>query len=252
MPFYTSWLQEVAVLCGSTTTSALFLTEVPFAINYAELRLIRDLDLVGMITTDFSQVTTPNLRTVNNPILPTTGFSSGFVVVNGVNLITPAGQTNPESGKRNPLTKSSSDFLDFAWPSAAGSQLPTLWAIPRFNPGANITQILLGPWPDLGYTVEYIGTQRPIPLSASNQDTFISSFLPDIFTAATMIHFAGAQKNFGAQADNPQMAQSWEAQYEKLLAGADAEQLRVRYMGTSILPIPGTAKQPSSPGAAKQ
>src|SRR5260370_1371489 len=218
MPFYTSWLQEVALLCGTTVTNPNFLSETTFAISYAELRLIRDLDLIGFITTDFTQATTPNLRTVNIPALPTTGFFTSFIVVNGVNIITPAGQTNPELGKRNQLVKVTSDFLDLMWPSSTGAQLPTLWAIPRYNPSAAINQILLGPWPDQGYTVEYIGTQRPIPLSPTTQDTFISAFLPDIFTIATMIHFTAYMKNWSAQGDDPAMALSYEHQYGKLFS----------------------------------
>jgi len=252
MAYYPTWLQETALLCGTVSTNPNFLIEAPFAIQYAELRLIRDLDLSNLISTDFSQVTTPNLRTVPIPTLPISGFFTGLTIVNAVNIITPAGQTNPELGKRNPLERVSSDYLDFMWPSSAGAQLPTLWSTPRFSGNLNQTQILLGPWPDQAYTVEYVGEARPLPLSQVNQDTFISSFLPDIFLIATMIHLTAYKQNWGAQADDPRMAISYEQQYQKLLSGCDAEELRRRYTGTSVLPIPGTAKQPASPGAAKQ
>jgi len=47
------------------------------------------------------------------------------------------------------------------------------------------------------------------------------------------------------------MSVSWEGVYTKALASADAEELRKRYAGTSMAPIPGTNKQPAAAGAAR-
>lgn len=251
MPYYTSWLAETAGLSGTTQTNTNFLLEAPHAINYAEQRIIRDVDLSALVTVDFSQVTSPNVRTVPVPTTPLAGYSGGFTVINEVNLITPAGQTNPELGKRNPLEKTSIEVLDFIWPSSVGAQLPTRWAIPRFSVNLNQNTILLGAWPDAAYTVEYVGLAYPLPLSQSNQDTYISSFLTNLFLIATMIHFSAFKHNFGAQADNPAMAMSWEEQYKLVLSSVDAEEMRRRWMGTSVLPPAGSAKQAITPGAAR-
>lgn len=236
---YSTWLSALANLAGTTTTNPYFLIEVPNAVDYAEQRLYRDLDLISTITSDFSQTTIALNR---NIVVP-----AAFVVVNAINLITPAGaQPDAVGSKRNQLVRVSEDFLDFSWPDATGAGLPNIYAI------RNQTQFLLGPFPNLGYVVEYVGTQRPAPLSVANPTTFLTTNLPDLFLTASMIHVAGYQKNFGAQADDPRSSMSWETQYKAELASADAEELRKRYMGTTLAPPPGTAKMPVSPGAAKQ
>ena len=73
-------------------------------------------------------------------------------------------------------------------------------------------------------TVEVIGRIRPTALSAGNPTTYISQTYPDLLIAASMIFVSGYQKNYGAQQDNPQQAQSWENQYKMLLASAQSEE----------------------------
>jgi len=231
---YTQWLAETANLLGTLTTNANFLIEAPNAIDYAEQRIFRDVDLLTTVTTDATQSTVANSRNVSIP--------AAFFVVNSVNLITPAGSA-PDSGKRNPLTKVSEDFLDLMWPSSAGAALPTLYAL------RNQQQLIVGPWADTNYTVEYVGTQRPTPLSQANPTTFLTTNIPDLFLAATMIHLTGYQKNFGAQADDPRSAVSWETQYMKLLDGAKGEELRKRYRGTTII-LPSGVQAAAPPPAA--
>jgi hypothetical protein len=56
-----------------------------------------------------------------------------------------------------------------------------------------------------------------------------------------MIFITGYQRDFGAQSDNPQQAQSWEAQYNNLVKGAMLESLRQKFSGpgwTSLSAIP--------------
>jgi hypothetical protein len=104
--------------------------------------------------------------------------------------------------------------------------------------------IILGPWPDANYQVEVIGTIRPTPLSATNTTTFLTTYLPDLFLAASMIFASGYQRDFGSQADNPQQSASWEMQYEKLFASANAEELRKKFSG---LGWTSYSNMPSSP-----
>lgn len=105
------------------------------------------------------------------------------------------------------------------------------------------SEIIVGPWPDAGYIVEVIGTQRPTPLSATNTTTFLSTNLPDLFIAASMVFASGYQKNFGAQADDPKMGASWENQYQLLKASANVEEFRKKLQATgwsSQMPSPLT------------
>jgi hypothetical protein len=232
---YTTWLSEVATLASTNINNVNFLIEVPNAIDYAEQRMFRDLDLVTTISRDSSQSTVASNRNVTVP--------GAFIVLNAVNIITPAGVA-PDSGKRNPLTRTSEAFLDFCFPDNSIVGVPTLYDIIGGPNVANPYALLLGAWPDNAYKVEMVGTQRPAALSNSNQTTYLSTFLPDMFLVATMIHIAGYQKNFGAQADDPRSAVSWEMQYKTLLESANKEELRKRYQGTVMQPPPGMSAPP--------
>lgn len=231
---YSQFQTEVANLAGTLVTNPAFVTELPSAIDYAEQRLYRDLDLLATIVTDASQSCVPSNRNVTAP--------AAFFVINGVNIITPAGSP-PANGKRNQLIKASQDVIDLIFPDASNVGVPYRYA--------QSTQwlIALGPWPDSNYTVEFVGTQRPAPLSASNPTTFLSIYLPDLMLVAAMIHMSAYQKNWSALGDDPQSGQTWETQYGKLLSSADAEELRKRYVGTAQFPPWGEQKTPAAPDA---
>ena len=61
---------------------------------------------------------------------------------------------------------------------------------------------------------------------------------------ASMIYISAYQRNFGRQSDDPQMAQSYEAQYKALLQSAMVEETRKKYEG------PGWSSQSPSPIAS--
>lgn len=201
----------------------------PSLITYAEQRMYRELDLLDTVTRQTALLTANN----RNLTLPTAG--GRFVVTQGFNIVTPSSQTNPDSGMRRQCLPTSRDYLDAIWPSSTGSGIPQFFAM--------ITDqtVVFGPWPDAAYTVEVIGTIRPTPLSADNQTTYLTLYLPDAFFAAGMVFGAGYQKNFGAQADDPKMAVSWDSQYQSLMTSANIEEQRKRYAAgawSSMSPTP--------------
>lgn len=214
---YTTWVATVANLTITDSNDPNFVQILPECIDYAEQRMYRELDLLSTVTRQTGTLT-PNIRTFN---LPTT--SGRFVVTNGFNVITPSAATNPDAGTRNQMVPTSRDVLDVLWPSSTGAALPVLYAM------ITDQQIIVGPAPDAAYTVECIGTVRPTPLSVANPTTYLTLYLPDLFTAASMIFMSGYAKNFGSQADDPKMAVSWESQYQALFASANVEQQRSRY-----------------------
>lgn len=218
---YTTYVTALSTLTTIPSSNSDFTAILPDCIDYAEQRIYRELNLLSTVIRDASQALTPASRDFT---LPTA--QGAFVVVNGVNLITPAGST-PANGSRNRLTPMSLDVLDVIWPSSAGSTLPAGFAM------VTQTAIVVGPWPDAAYTVEVVGTTRPTPLSAGNTVTFMSANLPDLFLAASMIFMAGYMRNFGAQSDDPQMAQSWESQYTALKTSAATEEARKMFMGAA-------------------
>lgn len=214
---YTQWVSEISNLTAIDPADADFVANLPSCIDYSEQRLYRELDLLNTVTRQTGTLTV-GTRTFN---LPTS--SGRFVVTNGFNVITPSSQTVPDSGTRVPLVPTTRDYLDMAWPSLTGASVPSLYAM------ITDQQIIVGPAPDATYTIECIGTIRPTPLSDTNTTTYLTLYLPDLFTAASMIQMSAYMRNFGSQADNPQMAQSWEGQYEKLFASANVEEQRKRY-----------------------
>lgn len=218
---YSTYVTALSTLTVIPSSNTEFTAILPDCIDYAEQRIYRELDLLSTVVRDASQALTPNSR---NFTLPTA--QGAFVVVNGINAITPAG-TAPDGGTRNPLTPVSRDYLDLVWPSVTGTGLPTAFAM------ITQTAIVVGPWPDQAYTMEVIGTQRPTPLSSDNPVTFLSNNLPDLFLAASMVFMSGYTKNFGAQADDPKLAQSWENQTQLLMASAETEEAKKRFQGSS-------------------
>ena len=78
-------------------------------------------------------------------------------------------------------------------------------------------------------------------MAASNQTTFISQYLPDLLIMASMVYISAYQRNFGRQSDDPQMAQSYESQYQTLLKSAAVEEARKKFEG------PGWTSQSPSP-----
>lgn len=225
---FATYKTALATLSVVPETDANWLSILPDAIEYAELRIYRDLDLLSTVQSNISFATVANNSKVS--------ISQGtFVTLQNVNVITPAGTTNPEVGTRVPLLPVSKEYIQYAWPSAANAAVPQYFAM------IDERTFSLGPWPNAAYTLEIIGTVRPATLSASNTTTFISQYLPDLFLMASMIFISGYQRNFGRQSDDPQMAQSYESQYQALLRGATVEEYRRKFAAsgwTSNSPSP--------------
>jgi hypothetical protein len=225
---YTTYKTALATLSVVPETDPNWLALLPSCIDYAELRIYRDLDLISTVTPSLAFSTVANQSRVT--ITPGT-----FVTLQNINVVTPVGTSDPEQGTRVPLLPVSKEFLQYSWPSASNSGVPQYFAMLKDN------VFSLGPWPDNAYTLEIIGTQRPASLAPSNATTFISQYLPDLLLMASMIFISGYQRNFGRQSDDPQMAQSYESQYQNLLKGATVEEYRKKFAAsgwTSMSPSP--------------
>jgi hypothetical protein len=200
-----------------------FVTILPQMITYAENRMFRDLDFLFTSTSVTGYSLTAGLRTLTIP-------EGTLVVSEQINILTPAGQTNPNDGSvtRNPCLPTTKEFLDAVY----GSNTSANRAMPRYFVPFNDNLFLFGPVPDAAYGVEIIGTFRPASLSASNTDTFISNYLPDVFIMASMIYVSAFQRNFGRANDDPQMAVTYESQYNALLKGASVEEARKKFQAS--------------------
>jgi len=221
---YSQYVDQIANLAIVPTTDPNFQILIPQMVTYAENRIYRDLDLLSTVTTYNQAATASGVRNVTIP-------QGTFVTIQNVNALT-------NTTTRNPLLPVTKEFLDNVWGASTNSALPKYFAL------LNDTTLIFGPWPNAIYPLEIIGTIRPDSLSSTNTTTFISLYLPDLFIMASMVFISAYQRNFGRQSDSPEMAVSYESQYQTLLKGAMVEEYRKKFESvgwTSMSPSPVAA-----------
>lgn len=230
---YATWKTALAELGIYAEDNENFVAILPSVIDYAEQRIYRELNLISTVIRDTSATASANNR---NFTLPTAG--GRFVVVDAINVMTPVGSQTT----RNPVLPTSLHYVDLMWPTATAASATT---VPTYFAMVTDQTLIWGPPPGASFVVEVIGHIRPTPLSVSNTTTFLTSYLPDLFMAASMIFLSGYQKNFGSQADDPRQAVSWDDQYKALLASANGEEIRRKFAG------PGWSSNEPQPLAAQ-
>lgn len=229
---FNSYVDALSKLLVVDSADANFQALLPSIIDYAELRLCQDVDFLSTVSSIVAAVA-PGSRVLTFPI-------TAFITLQNINVLTPAGTADPNIAKRNPCLMVTKEFLNFEWPSSVGAALPQKCAM--FNQNS----LALGPWPDLAYSVEIVGTVRPASLSQTNATTFISTYLPSHFMMASMVYGSGYQRNFGAQSGDPAMATSYESQYQALLKPAQLEEARKKFESSGWTSMsPAVAATPS-------
>jgi hypothetical protein len=213
---YNSYVSQMATMAVVETSDVNFQNILPQMITYAENRIYRELDFLQTSASVTGYQVASGTRTVTIP-------DGTLVVSEQINIITPSGTSDPDAGTRIPLLPTTKEFLDAIYGSSSYTGLPKYFA--PFNDNL----FYLGPFSDQNYYVEIVGTQRPASLSATNTTTFISLYLPDLFIMASMIYVSAYQRNFGRANDDPQMAVTYESQYQSLMKGAAVEEARKKF-----------------------
>jgi hypothetical protein len=214
---YTTYVSQLSNLMAASSSTPQFVTFLPGCIDYAEQRIYRELDLLNTVVRDNSANFT---ATVRNFTLPSSGGI--FVTVQRINAVSPVA-TSADNGTRLPLTPTSPEYIDTVWGNAATVGIPSVFAM------IDNANIIVGPSPSASFGAEVVGTIRPTPLSVSNVTTFLTTNLPELFMAASMVFASGYMRNFGAQSDDPAKAVSWETQYQALFQSAKTEQIRSKF-----------------------
>lgn len=218
---YTTYVSQIATLAVVEPTNTAFVEILPQMINYAELRIQRDLDLLStQISNSTYSATTNNEIVALNP--------ADFITIQSVSL----SSTTPHT----PLLPVTKEFLQYNYPMGTTTGAPQYFAMyggDKATGGQTAMNIRLGPIPDQNYTLNITGTLHAAPLSVANPTTFISTYLPDLFIMASMIYVTGYQRNWSATSDDNQMAVNYEKQYQTLLIGAKTEEFRKKFQASA-------------------
>ena len=215
---YNTYVQQIATMAVVPTTDTNYQIILPQMISYAELRMQRDLDFLSTQISNSSYSFTSGNGTLTIP-------TSSFVVMETFEVIDGSGN----SSALLPVTK---EYIQNVYGTGSTTGLPQYFAVyggDSATTGLTSQNMIVGPIPDSNYSVRLTGTVRSAPLSATNTTTFISTYLPDIMIMASMIYISAYQRNFGRMNDDPQMAQSYENQYDLLLKGAVVEEARKKF-----------------------
>ena len=231
---YNTYVQQIATMAVVPTTDTNFQINLPQMISYAELRMQRDLDFLSTQISNSSYSFTQGNGTLTIP-------TSQFVVMETFEVI-------DNSGNSSALLPVGKEFIQNVYGTGSTQGLPQYFAVyggDTATTGLTSQNMIVGPIPDSTYSVRLTGTVRSAPLSATNTQTYISVYLPDMFIMASMIYISAYQRNFGRLNDDPAMAQTYESQYQGLLKSAMVEENRKKFESaawTSYSPAPFAAQ----------
>ena len=187
-----------------------FATQIPYFIEKAEDRIIKELDDVALDT--YSSVT----FTANNPVV---SLPDGALVVRNVNFTTSASV----GGEKNviiPLLQRPYEFAIDYW------NKPTSVGTPRYYARKTNTQIYVVPTPTSTLAGEIQYTKQPLALSSATgtSATISNYFSEDCYNA--LFNACMVEANYFIE--DFQVVQSWEAKYKNSIDGLRNQARRTR------------------------
>ena len=229
------------IIPNANVADANFQAILPTIVDEAEQRCYRDLDLLYATGVQVLPVTPLNR------IFDISSANPYILIIERLRLLLPAGSDSTNYVMAPPLMPTSVEVIDAIYSGAP-------FGLPRYFAMQSDTIVVLGPAPDDAYNIEISHDFRPIPIydvapQDGTQTTWLATVLPDLFLAAAMVSAAGYRHNFGAQADDPKMATSWEMRYQENLRSAVDEETRKTFhgwFGLSSERPPPPAPQPSA------
>jgi hypothetical protein len=204
-----------------------FTTQFPQATSYAEDRINTDLALLNTRRRDTSTATGVGSRVVSlSAVTPFITVPESFA------LFSPA-ILSIQNATRYPFIATTVDFIDSIWPIEGNIMDPALaYNVGRYWALADDHTIIYAPTANQAYTCEIWGQYRPVPISAANPTTYLSTYYSGLLIAGCMVWLMGALlRNFGAASEDPRAALSWEQEYQTLLSLARSEEARRRQFG---------------------
>ena len=217
---YNEYVSTMRTMLVVPDNDANFTAILPSMIQYATDRISRELDLINLVGSEVVPLT-PNARSVAIPTV--------MNIIQSANVVTPL-VVSIEEGTRHPLQRVSVEFLNYAWPQAGQTDG---FGYPKYYAVLNTETALIAPAATEAYKLEFVGTRHVTYISDANPSSYISETMPDLLVAASMVFGAGYQRDFGAQSDDPKLAQSWEAQYQVLIASETVSEARRKAQSVS-------------------
>lgn len=229
---YVTQIATMAVVNTQTTNGVVegvdteFNNLIPQMLNYAELRIQRDLDLLPSQTTNtFTLTSGNNLLEID---------VDDFVTIQSI-------QVTSGTAKLTVLPVSK-EYIQNVYNDSSVTGMPTVYAMYGGDStgGNTYNYVLFGPYPNSNYPVLVTGTVRLPSLYkfastglASTNTTFISTYLPDLLIQASLIYISQFQRNFGSAANDPAMGPTYELQYQNLLKSAIVEEARKKFQASA-------------------
>jgi hypothetical protein len=163
-----------AVLEAAEDVGTELLAYLPVAIDNAENKLSREIDILSMVYTSTATVAA-STATFNKPDRHKITHSVKF--------------TDPTTGRTHLMLKKTDDYLDEYWPNETSAGSPKYYADEdgnsfRIAPCASASTI---------FTIR--GVRRPAALTSANPTNAFTSVTPDALFYATMVQVAKWQRN---------------------------------------------------------
>jgi len=177
--------------------SAEFLAFIPTAINMAEDRLFRELDI------NFSKEADPVLTcTPSNPVVTK---PTDLRITTSISVVV--------SGERIPLVKRADDFLSDYWPNDSVTDIPKYYA------DRDILTWRLAPTPSSNYQLQVMYDYKPEYLTPVNTTNIFVDRYPDMMFYATMVNICEYMKD-------TERKQEWDARFQDAVRTVNEEGIR--------------------------
>ena len=203
---YTQLLTLIPQYAERTDTA--FAAQIPLFVMLAENRLATDMKQQG-----FQSVVTGNMPLLSS--MPKPSFWKETISFNYTDA----------AGERRPLFLRSLEYLRNYWPNES------LTGTPRFYADYNATNFLFAPTPSVEFAFELVYYARLQPLSATNDDNWLTLNAPQTLLAACMVEACRYIKNTSRQ-------QVWEEMYQSATGGIKAENSERMSDRTQVLTRP--------------
>lgn len=186
-----------------------FSTFLPTAVDLAEERLFRELDLGDL---EVKASGTLSGATLTKP--SRYGFTQYiYIIVDGV---------------RSLLKKRRESYIQDYWPN------PVLTGIPKYYADASETELVLAPTPNANYSYEIKFTQKPNKLSTTNATNYYVTNARDVLLAACMVEMCQFMKAWD-------QVPIWEQKYVQLRDTWNIQAMRKRTDATEVPNSPENA-----------